>query len=173
MRPTRISMLALLAALALLSGVASSRLYLLLTSVLMPVRIGTVIAMIGWGLVLLSWTLHVRRRLAHLARARHERQHPGTPFRMDARPLEPLTAARTVAFALASSRAGSLLAGFYFGVALTYLPHLESGDVRWRLGYAAGAVLIAIGIVSTALWLERSCRLPGPPVGGGADAVAS
>lgn len=166
-------MLVLLTGLALLAGAASSRLYLLLTTVLMPVRISTPIAMVGWGVALLSWTLHVRRRLPHLARARHERQHPGTPFRMEARPLDPLSAARTVAFALASSRAGSLLAGFYLGVAVMYFPHLESSDVRWRLGYAMASVLIAVGIVGTALWLERSCRLPGPPVGGGTDAVPS
>lgn len=92
--------------------------------------------------------------LARTTRARIERR-PGTE------PMPPLSAARMIVLAKASSLAGALFAGLYAG-ALVYV--LSVSD---QLRAAAAEVPIAIGGVVTAalllgaaLWLERSCRIP-------------
>lgn len=173
MTPTRKRLLATIGVFGLLCGVTTSRIYLALSTMLMEVRATTVLVLAVMCLALLWWTLLVRRRLLHIARARHEARKDGTPFVMQERPLEPIVAARTVALAFAASRAGAYVCGFYAGVGLTFLARLEVADVRIRLLFAALASLLALALVAVALWLERSCQLPKPPVPGGVDPVAS
>ena len=97
------------------------------------------------AVALLIWTLLSRPRLL---------RRPGS------RPLPPLVAARTAALAMAASRTGSLVAGFYAGIALGTLPSraTEAGGVA--LGSALVTATGSVALVATALWLEHLCRLP-------------
>ncbi|MGI9136729.1 MAG: DUF3180 domain-containing protein [Candidatus Nanopelagicales bacterium] len=74
--------------------------------------------------------------------------------------MPPLMAARTAALAMAASRAGSLVTGFYFGVALASLPHRDTPAGLTTVWASAGAAVGAALLVVAALWLESLCRLP-------------
>ena len=173
MKPTRRSLLLAIAAIAALCGVTAARAYLALTSMYLAVRATTPVAIAVMTGALLWWTILVRRRLLHIARAKHELAHPGTAFRMPAKPLEPIVAARTVALAFAASRVGAYLGGFYLGIAIALAGHLDVEEVRWSGVLAVLTALFSLLLVLVALWLERSCKLPSPPTPGGIDPVAS
>ncbi|HBJ73642.1 MAG TPA: hypothetical protein DDY88_08070 [Actinobacteria bacterium] len=97
------------------------------------------------AVALLIWTVLARPRL------KRKKGH---------RPMAPLVAARTAALAMAASRTGSLVAGFYAGISIGTLPSraTEAGtDTLWiSLASAAGA----LALTAAALWLEHICRLP-------------
>lgn len=166
MKPTSKRLLFLIGVVGALSAVSVSRLALATSGTLIAVRPATPIAMAVMCGALTWWTVLVRRRLLHIQRAKHEAQaSPGaqtTPFIMRDKPLNPLVAARTVALAFAVSRAGAWVCGWYAGVALSFLGHLGSADVRWRLAYAVTTTVLAAILVVVAVWLERSCKLPPP-----------
>jgi hypothetical protein len=81
-----------------------------------------------------------------------------------AKPVQPLTAARAVALAKASSLVGALMVGVWAGVLLTVVPLADSV-------LAAGAdrttalvgLLGSAALVAAALWLEHCCKTPDPP----------
>lgn len=94
---------------------------------------------------LLIWTLLSRPRLL---------RYPG------AQPLHPLVAARTAALAMAASRTGVIIGGFYVGVLLSVLPRADTETGAGTL-WAAGATAVASAILTVvAVWLERMCQLP-------------
>jgi hypothetical protein len=97
------------------------------------------------------WAFTSRPRLRHA---------PGS------KPLPPLVAARSAALAMAASRIGALVLGFYAGIAVGMAPSLstESGlQIFWA---ATAAALGSLALVVAALWLEHLCRLPiGPDDG--------
>lgn len=163
MKPTRKRNLLLLAVMSLLVGATVERVYLASTGRVVPISLWTPAAVVLIDAALLLWAITVRRRFIHLARARHEKQSPGTPFVMRDKPLDPLAAARTVALAFAASRAGAMLFGLYAGMALLLLQHWGSGDVQWRIALCAITTLLSAVLVAVALWLERMCKLPDPP----------
>lgn len=173
MTPTRKRLLLAIAGVAALCGITAARAYLSISTMFLTVRVSTPVAMAVMCGALFWWTLLVRRRLLHIARAKHEAANTGTQFRMLEKPLEPLVAARTVALAFAASRVGAYLCGFYLGISITYLGHLAVIDVRWSLGLALATALFSFLLVVVALWLERSCKLPGPPAPSGADTIPS
>jgi hypothetical protein len=80
------------------------------------------------------------------------------------RPLQPLTAARAVALAKASSLLGAIMLGAWLAVLVYLLPR------RGELAAAAddlpsaivGAVCAAV-LIGGALWLEYCCRAPRDP----------
>lgn len=82
----------------------------------------------------------------------------------DARPVQPLFAARAVALAKASSVVGSALFGAWVGMIIYLAPQANSVT-------AAGADLITalIGaactaaLIAAALWLEYCCKTPNQP----------
>lgn len=74
--------------------------------------------------------------------------------------MPPLLAARTAALAMAASRAGSLVAGFYAGVALASLPHRDTPAGLATTWASAASTVGAFVLVVAALWLEYMCRLP-------------
>ncbi|GAA3431494.1 DUF3180 domain-containing protein [Kutzneria kofuensis] len=80
------------------------------------------------------------------------------------RPVQPLTAARAVALAKASSLVGALMAGVWAGVLLTVLPLLavSSAANEDRTTALVGLVGSA-ALVAAALWLEHCCKTPDPP----------
>lgn len=163
MTPTRKRNLLLLALVSVLAGATVERVYLASTGKIVPLSAWTPSAVAVMAIMLLSWALIVRRRLMHLARARHEKRAPRTPFVMQDRPLDPITAARTVALAFAASRAGSMLCGLYAGMALQLFSHWGSGDVQWRFLLAVVTAMLSLVLTAIALWLERMCKLPDPP----------
>jgi hypothetical protein len=147
-----------------------------------PTRVRTLVAAavvaaaVGWGLVqvvdawlgrlvpvpllaagalwllagaLLYWTLSSRPRL---------QGRPG------AKRMPPLVAARTAALAMAASRIGAVVAGFYAGVAIGMIPSLGTPTGSSTFWAASLASLGAVVLVIAAVWLEHVCRLPiGPP----------
>ncbi|MFC0546732.1 DUF3180 domain-containing protein [Kutzneria chonburiensis] len=80
------------------------------------------------------------------------------------RPVEPLTAARAVALAKASSLVGALMSGVWIAVVLTVLPlaAVSSAAADDRTTGLVGLVGSA-ALVAAALWLEHCCKTPDPP----------
>ncbi|GAA4977706.1 DUF3180 domain-containing protein [Uniformispora flossi] len=96
--------------------------------------------------------------LALRARFKAQREH-----RVDAKPVDPLTAARAVVFAKASSLVAALIAGLYGGYGLYLWLHLDNEVRRTqaaRCGFSVGAAVL---LVLAALFLERVCRVPEDP----------
>jgi Protein of unknown function (DUF3180) len=148
-RPTRIR---LLVTTALLVGVltwGALRVWDARGSVLPGVPWTAPGALLFLAAVLLFSALSLRARL----RAIRERR-PG------ARPVNPLSAARLVVLAKASSVAGAVFVGIYGGYALLLLESLEAGPRRERLVASGLSVLAGILAVAAALFLERVCRVP-------------
>lgn len=146
MTPTRPRLLVLI---ALVSGVIGWVLATIADSVLsryLPVPWSAAVAVWMLAVGLLMWTIVVRPRLA---------RRPGTT------PLPSLVAARTAALALAASRVGVGVAGFYAGVLLVFVadipvPAAEAG--AWTSGATASG---GLAIMAVALWLEHLCRIRG------------
>lgn len=110
-----------------------------------------------WVLALgvLGWTLLSRGRLGGPPSGPEAAGSGGQP-----RPsMPPLVAARTAALAMAASRTGALIGGFYLGVALGLLGVRDTPTGSQSLGAAAVSTLGCVVLVGAALWLERLCRL--------------
>lgn len=91
-------------------------------------------------------------------RARLRALREGRP---DARPVEPIMAARAVVFGQASALVSALVAGMYGGVGLfLVLERLGVPNRREQAIYAGLAVLAGIAVVAAAVFLEHVCRLP-------------
>ena len=90
---------------------------------------------------------------AYLAKPRLRRA-PGSM------PLAPVVAARTAALAMAASRTGALVCGFYLGRGLGTLPDIATPAGSSTVLAAGGASVGAALLVAAALWLEHLCRLP-------------
>lgn len=81
-----------------------------------------------------------------------------------ARPVQPLTAAKAVALAKASSMAGAITLGAWLGVLAYVLPlraQLESAASD--TGTALIGAVCAAALVAAGLWLEYCCRDPNFP----------
>jgi hypothetical protein len=104
--------------------------------------------------VLGGLALSTRSRL----RAQRER-------RPDARPLNPLAAARYVVLARASSPVGAAMAGGYGGYTLFLSGDLGEPGRSDLATNALSAAVAALAVVGAALFLEHVCRIPGdgPP----------
>lgn len=77
------------------------------------------------------------------------------------KPVDPFTAARTAALAMAASRTGALVAGFYLGTAIAFTGKLYLPLGQERFLFALLAAAAAILVVLASVWLEYICRLPG------------
>jgi hypothetical protein len=152
-RPTTWRLLAAVAVLSAVAGWAVTRLVDAFAGRALVVPWSLPVVMLGLAGVLALWTRSVRARLA---------RRPGTE------PVPPLLAARTAALALAGSRTGALVGGFFLGVLVGLAPGRESEYVRSLLLAAALTVVGSALLVLVSLWLERVCRLPDPPPGEGA-----
>ena len=145
MKPTSIR---LLTALGVIGAATGWGLALVLDGVggsLMPVPWTAPVALALLVLGLLFWTIGTRRRLA---------RRPGT------KPLPPLLAARSAALAMAASRTGAVVAGFYAGVALQLFSLTENPLARQRGIASVVCAVLGAALAVVALWLERSCRIP-------------
>ncbi|MFI6102532.1 DUF3180 domain-containing protein [Lentzea sp. NPDC051213] len=92
--------------------------------------------------------------LAFSMRARVQRR-PG------ARAVQPLTAARTVALAKASSVLGALMFGAWTGLLIFILPVRDSFPAASN-DLVAGVIgtISALALTGAALWLEHCCKTP-------------
>ncbi len=144
MTPTRPRLLALI---ALVAGVVGWVLATVADSILaryLPVPWSAALAMWLLAAALLIWTLLARPRLL---------RRPG------AEPMPPLTAARTAALALAASRVGAGVAGFYAGVAVVFIADLAVPAAQAGAWTSVTTALAGGAIVAVALWLEALCRI--------------
>ena len=158
LRPTGPRLLVALAALAAAVGWAVARLVDAFAerSLSVPITMPVVMALLALATAL--WARGTRARLAH---------RPGT------KPMEPIVAARTAALAMAASRAGAIVAGFYVGVAIELSGGWDVPGVRERVIIAAVTVVMAVLLAAAGLWLECICRLPDEPPPADDDAVRS
>ncbi|MGQ0837158.1 DUF3180 domain-containing protein [Actinokineospora sp.] len=93
----------------------------------------------------------------HALRGRIRRTSPG-------KPVQPLTAARALALAKASSLLGVIMLGAWLAVLAYVLP--ESTQVEAAKADVPSAVIGAVSaalLIGAALWLESSCKTPDDP----------
>lgn len=148
MRPTRARLLVALGVVAAAVGWAVTTLVDAFADRTLPVPWTAAVVMLVLAVALALWARGTRARLAG---------RPGTT------PMDPLVAARSAALAMAASRTGALVAGFYAGVAVALAPSWDVGTVRGRIVVAALTVVGAGLVVAAALWLEHVCRVPPGP----------
>lgn len=104
----------------------------------------------------LGWALLSRGRLGH----RPTSGPAAVGATADAgRRMPPLVAARTAALAMAASRTGALIGGFYLGIALGLIGVSDTPTGSASIGAALASVLACAVLVGAALWLESLCRL--------------
>jgi hypothetical protein len=113
----------------------------------LPTLAGSTLALIAIVEAVFGYSL--RSRIAH---------RPGT------RPVAPLTAARAVALAKASSLLGAIMLGGWIAVIAYALPQRDQFAAAGSDTTSAiiGA-LCAAALIAAALWLEYCCRTPGQP----------
>lgn len=104
----------------------------------------------------LGWALLSRGRLGGRPR---QASAPALPGAARDRRMPPLVAARTAALALAASRTGALIGGFYLGISLGLIGVRDTPTGAASLSAAAASVMACVVLVGAALWLERLCRL--------------
>lgn len=143
--PTKPSLLALLAALASVIGWCLVQLFDSLAGRTLPVPWSAPVTLLVLALSLFIWGLLARPRLVG---------------KRGAAPLSPFVAARTAALAMAASRTGALVGGFYLGAGVGFLAELRNPVARAGALAAGAAVLAALLMVLAALWLEHICRIP-------------
>ncbi|MFN8125241.1 MAG: DUF3180 domain-containing protein [Candidatus Nanopelagicales bacterium] len=146
MTPTRLRLLLLIAVVA---GVLGWVLATIADSILeryLPVPWSAAVAMWLLAAGLGMWSLVVRPRLL---------RRPGTE------PLPSFVAARTAALALAASRVGAGVFGFYVGVALVFIGDLPVPAAQTGAWASGATALGGAAIAAIALWLESLCRIKG------------
>lgn len=107
---------------------------------------GAALAMALVALAVLGWAVLARPRL---------QRRPGHP------PLDPMVAARTAALAMAASRTGAAVLGFYAAIAASLVSELDTGAGRSSAGAATATAVAGLALAAVAYWLETLCRLPG------------
>ncbi|MDO9484922.1 MAG: DUF3180 domain-containing protein [Actinomycetota bacterium] len=145
MKPTRVRLLLALAVLAGSVGWAIALLVENQSGRALPIPWLAAATLWFLAIALFAWTVLARPRL------KRKSGH---------RPMAPLVAARTAALAMAGSRTGSLVAGFYAGICIGTVPSraTEAGSATMWISLASAAG--ALALAAAALWLEHICRLP-------------
>lgn len=144
MTPTRVRTLAIIAATTFAGGWLLVVIVDKLVQRLVPVPWTAAAALALLALALLIWGLLAKPKL---------QRKPGRP------PMDPITATRTAALALAASRTGAGVLGFYAGVALGLRPAWDTPAGRDYALASMAAAVASLGLVVVALWLESICRL--------------
>jgi drug/metabolite transporter (DMT)-like permease len=143
--PTRPRLLVALVVISAAVGWGVSRLVDAYADRSLPVPWTAALVMFLLALAVALWARGTRARLTG---------QPGT------KPMDPIVAARSAALAMAASRTGAIVAGFYVGVSVSLVPGWGVAYVRERIIIALVTVLFAGLVVAAALWLERVCRVP-------------
>lgn len=71
----------------------------------------------------------------------------------------PLIAARTAALAMAASRTGAFIGGFYLGISLALLSSVSTPTGADSLTAALVAMGAAVSMTIAGVWLESLCRI--------------
>lgn len=150
MTPTRPTLLLVLALLAAAIGWSCTGLVSTVAGATLPVPWSAAATLTVFAIAIFIWGLLARPRLTG---------QKGT------RPMSPFVAARTAVLAMAASRTGAIVGGFYLGVLVAFLSDLATQIVQERSWAAGAAVVAAFLLVLAALWLERMCRIPQQPKG--------
>lgn len=116
----------------------------------------------GWG----SWAAMLIADLAMIAWAWSIRHRLPKKILVDgkltvqraAAPLAPVVAARTAALALAGSRTGAAVGGFYLGCAL--YARFESPLAVHHSTVSLATSLTSVVMIIISLWIEKHCLLP-------------
>lgn len=80
-------------------------------------------------------------------------------------PIQPVRAVRLLVLGKSALLAGAGLAAGYLAAILYSLPHWAAVLPRERIVNAAIAMVASIGLAIGGHFLERACRIPGPPSG--------
>lgn len=144
MTPTSWRLILVLAVIAGVLGWGIADLYERAVGRTLPVPITAAFFLAAMAVVLFIWTVIVRQRM---------NPKPGQE------PVNPFLASRSAALAMASSRTGALVAGFYAGVGIDMLALSDTVYGRERLWIALGCVVAAAAVTVVALWLESICRI--------------
>lgn len=142
MRPTSVKLLAAIGAVAAAFGWAIIAVLSSVGGVLFPVPWAAAITVTIVALALFIWGGLLARRLRD-PQLRRE--------------TNPFMVARTAALAMATSRTGAGVAGFYAGVAVA--TWLQGAGVISRAYSAAGSAAAAVTLAAVGVWLERVCRI--------------
>ncbi len=159
MKPTRWVPLVAIAAVALAVGWVLVDLVERLAGRVLGVPWLAAVALWVLALGVLGWTVLSRGRLG--GKPRSGPSTAGAGGRSDS-PMPPIVAARTAALALAASRTGALIGGFYLGIAFGLVGVRDTPTGSASLTAALASVAACVLLVGSALWLERMCRLRDP-----------
>jgi anti-sigma factor RsiW len=146
MRPTRLSTLAVLAAI-----------FALLAYLLAEAAYGELQVLPWFAPVSLLLLAVVELGMAKVVRDRL-RGRRGPDGRPKGRPLHPFQVARAAVLAKASSATGAVLFGAYVGLLAYVLPDQER--LRNDAVVSAVSALACLALIAAALLLERACRRP-------------
>lgn len=125
----------------------------------LPLGWGSAICVGGLAVTLASWGWHVKDRLPKLSK-----NDEGQVIALRSQnPLHPLAAARTLAVAMAASRAGALLVGGYAGAAVVAVARWQIEAAHIHAAVAVATLLASLGLLVVGLWIEKMCTLPPPP----------
>lgn len=142
------------------------------TRIRLLVGIAVICAALGWGtvqivaawlgrLVPVPWLAAAALWLVAGALAWWTFQaRPRLQGRPDVKPMEAIVAARSAALAMAASRIGAVMAGFYAGVAIGLVASIGTPSGLQAFWSSTIAAAGAVGLAAAALWLEHSCRVP-------------
>lgn len=156
MKPTRWVPLVAIAAIALAVGWVLVDLVERMAGRVLGVPWLAAVALWVLALGVLGWAALSRGRLGGKPRS-----GPATVGAVGSsdRRMPPLVAARTAALAMAASRTGALIGGFYLGIALGLIGVRDTPTGSSSMTAAIASVLACAVLVGAALWLERMCRL--------------
>lgn len=156
MKPTRWVPLIAIAAVALAVGWVLVDLVERMAGRVLGVPWLAAVALWLLALGVLGWTVLSRGRLG--GKPRSGPATVGATQTAEKR-MPPLVAARTAALAMAASRTGALIGGFYLGIALGLIGVRDTPTGSASMTAALASVLACAVLVGAALWLESMCRL--------------
>lgn len=84
--------------------------------------------------------------------------------------MEPERGIRYLALGKASALGGVAVAAGYLALVVLSLENLSATGPQQRVIRGSVAILGGLLLAAAGLWLERACRVPGPPDDGDADA---
>lgn len=168
MKPTRLVPLVMLGAIGLAGGWVAVQLVERFAGRILSVPWAAAVGLVVLAVAVLIWAVVVRPRLlggprplsetrgrrSHLSPATVGSSRPANPPRMN-----PLVAARTAALAMAASRTGAVIGGFYLGIALALIPVISSPTGSASFTASLTCVVACVVLVVAAVWLESMCRL--------------
>ena len=159
MKRTTISLLFKIVVVTVMVGWIANSVMRLILDTYVYVGAGTSIGLLLVDAALAMWGVQIRHRLPRL-----EKKADGTTeLHRALDPLPPLLAARTAAIAMAATRTGAAVIGFYSGLIIYALPKVHTESAFHHVVMCAPAVIAATVLTAIALWIERRCSPPAPP----------